>query len=206
MGNCFYLHCQAGGSDWTGCTVFMVGSHTLLDSEAPPRLVSGDWAIRIHYEVLRSAVFLNEKLDLCFACWPFLTVLSQVFWQKRLIEMPESVSVPFPLLGLSEFLQLHTCSTESSACPFQDLPHPSLHLSVSFMASWSWLWGFLMALKYDLTCSTFCLVCIGGRYSMNLMVSMGVSLVVPSMTHIAMFCTLSSFSRFVYAIAVKPSP
>ena len=63
-----------------------------------------------------------------------------------------------------------------------------------------------MALKYDLTCSTFCLVCIGGRYSMNLMVSMGVSLVVPSMTHIAMFCTLSSFSRFVYAIAVKPSP
>jgi len=107
MGNCFYLHCQAGGSDWTGCTVFMVGSHgTLLDSEAPPRLVSGDWAIRIHYEVLRSAVFLNEKLDLCFACWPFLTVLSQVFWQKRLIEMPESVSVPFPLLGLSEFLQL----------------------------------------------------------------------------------------------------
>ena len=31
-----------------------------------------------------------------------------------------------------------------------------------------------------LTCSTFCLVCIGGRSSMNLMVSMGVSSMVPS--------------------------
>ena len=41
---------------------------------------------------------------------------------------------------------------------------------------------------------------------MNLIVSMGVSLVVPSMTHIAIFCTLSSLNRFVCAIAVKPSP
>ena len=32
---------------------------------------------------------------------------------------------------------------------------------------------------------------------MNLMVSMGVSLAVPSMTRIASFCTLSNFSRFV---------
>ena len=39
-----------------------------------------------------------------------------------------------------------------------------------------------MAVKYiyALTCSTFCLVCIGGRSSMNLMVLMGVSLVAPS--------------------------
>ena len=36
-----------------GCTVFMDGSHTLLDSEAPPWLVFGDWAISVHYEVLR---------------------------------------------------------------------------------------------------------------------------------------------------------
>ena len=42
---------------------------------------------------------------------------------------------------------------------------------------------------------------------MNLMVSVGVSLVVPSMTRIASFCTLSSFSRFVYsATVVRPSP
>ena len=41
---------------------------------------------------------------------------------------------------------------------------------------------------------------------MNLMISMGVSLVVPSMTHIASFCTLSSFGRFVCAIAVRPGP
>ena len=34
---------------------------------------------------------------------------------------------------------------------------------------------------------------------MNLMVSMGVSLVVPRKTRIASFCTLSSFYRFVCA-------
>ena len=56
-----------------------------------------------------------------------------------------------------------------------------------------------MALKYALTCSTFCLVCIGERSGMNLTVSVGVSLVVLSMTGIASFCTLSSFSRFVCA-------
>ena len=42
----------------------------------------------------------------CFACWPFLTVLSQVFGQKCLTEMPELVWVPFPLLGLLELCQL----------------------------------------------------------------------------------------------------
>ena len=39
-----------------GCTVFMDGSRTLLDSEAPPWLVFGDWAISVHY--LRSCGFL----------------------------------------------------------------------------------------------------------------------------------------------------
>ena len=43
--------------------------------------------------------------------------------------------------------------TDCSAWPIQDLPCPSLHSFVSFMALWSGLWGILMALKYDLTCS-----------------------------------------------------
>ena len=60
--------------------------------------------------------------------------------------------------------------------------------------------------QYNLTCSTFCLVCIGGRSSMNLVVSVGVSLVVQSMTRIASFCTLSSCIRFVCVIVVRPSP
>ena len=82
MGDFFHLHCQAGGLDRICCTVFMHCSRTLLDREAPPWLVVGDWAISVHYEVLRFAVFLKEKLDLwlCFACWPFSTVLSQVVW------------------------------------------------------------------------------------------------------------------------------
>jgi len=41
--------------------------------------------------------------------------------------------------------------------------------------------------KHALTCSTFCLVGVGGRSSMNLMVSVGVSLVVSSMTLTASF-------------------
>ena len=41
---------------------------------------------------------------------------------------------------------------------------------------------------------------------MNLMVSVGVSLVDPSMTRIASFCTLCSFSTSVCAIGIRPSP
>ena len=49
-----------------------------------------------------------EKLDLRihFTCWLFSTVLSYVFWQECLIEMPESVWVPLLLLGLLELCQL----------------------------------------------------------------------------------------------------
>ena len=77
-------------------------------------------------------------------------------------------------------------------------------VALSFLSG---VWGFSTALKYTLSCSTFCLVSIGGRSNINLMVSVGVSFVVPSVTRIASFCTLSSFSRFVYsAIVVMPSP
>ena len=38
MSDCFHLHCQAGGWDSIGCTVFTGGGCTLLDSEAPPWL------------------------------------------------------------------------------------------------------------------------------------------------------------------------
>ena len=44
------------------------------------------------------------------------------------------------------------------------------------------------------------------QLTMGLMVSLGVSLVVPNMTRIASFCTLSSCSRFVCATVVRPSP
>ena len=59
------------------CTVFMDGNGTLLDSEAPPWLVFGDWAISVHYEVLRFSVFLNEKLDLWLFC--LLAILDSAF-------------------------------------------------------------------------------------------------------------------------------
>ena len=44
-----------------------------------------------------------------------------------------------------------------------------------------------------------------GRSRMNLVFSVGVSLVVTSMTGIASFCTLSGFSRFVCVIVMRPS-
>ena len=47
--------------------------------------------------------------------------------------------------------------------PIQDLPRPRLHPFVSFVAAWCGLWGFSVALKYALICSTFCLVCITFR-------------------------------------------
>ena len=105
---CFHLHCQAGGWDRINCAVFMDGSRIFFVSEAPPWLVFGDWTISVRYEVLRFAVFLNEKLDLwlCFACWTFSTVLSRIFWPECLIETPEFVWVSFPLLGLLELCQL----------------------------------------------------------------------------------------------------
>ena len=69
-----------------------------------------DWSlviepsVYIYYEILRFAIFLNEKLDLwLFPFWPFSTVLSHLFFgQECLIETPESVWVPSPPLGLLE--------------------------------------------------------------------------------------------------------
>ena len=86
-GDCFHLHCQAGGWDRIGCTGSVSGGRTFFDWHWQ---VFGDWAVSVHYEILQFAVFLNEKLHLwlCFACWPFSTVHSQVFWQECLIETP----------------------------------------------------------------------------------------------------------------------
>ena len=47
MGDCFHLHCQAGGWDRIGCSFLGYGSRTLLDNEAPTWLVFGDWAISV---------------------------------------------------------------------------------------------------------------------------------------------------------------
>ena len=121
----------------------------------------------IHYDVLRFAVFLKEKLDLwlCFAYSSFSTVLFHGFWQECLVETLESVWVLFSLLGLLELCQLAYLQYWVLC-----LTHPRLAPSQS--ASWSGLWGFSTALKYALTYPTFCLVCIGGRSSMNLMFSL----------------------------------
>ena len=70
----------------------MDGSRTLLDSEAPPWPVFGDWAISVHDEVLRFVVFFNEKLDSVLpAAHSGQCFTSQVFCQECLAEMPESV-------------------------------------------------------------------------------------------------------------------
>ena len=78
--------------------------------------------------------------------------------------------------------------------------HSSLLLFCVFNSSWSGLWGFPTALKYALTCSTYCLVCVNGGSRMNCMVSSRLSLAVLSKTLTALFCTLSSFSRSVVTL------
>ena len=101
----FHFHCQAGGRNLTGCTVFMDGGHTLLDSKFHPH-----WSLWLSHQCtlwgLTVCCFLEWEAWLCFACWPFSTVLCQVVWQECLKEMLESVWAPFPLLGLLEVCQL----------------------------------------------------------------------------------------------------
>ena len=62
--DCFHLHCQAGGWYRIGCTVFMDDGH--LVGQWSPSLTGLWWlSHQCTPGVLRFAVFLNEKLDLC---------------------------------------------------------------------------------------------------------------------------------------------
>ena len=107
-------------------------------------------------------------------------------WQECLIETPESVWVPSPLLGLLELgaagILVVLSNLLDPSKPFLVPASIPLCLSrlhgvgcVDFWRHWNMLWPVLL-----------CLVCIGGRSSMNLMVSVIVSLVVPSMTRSAL--------------------
>ena len=65
MCDCFHFHCQAGGWDLISITRLHCLHGwwlTLLNnnSEAPPWLVFGDWAINVDYEILRLAVSLTS--------------------------------------------------------------------------------------------------------------------------------------------------
>ena len=84
--------------------------------------------------------------------------------------------------------------------PFETYPVPlCCLLCLSRLHEVVCSFSFCRALKYVLTCSTFCPICIGGRSTMNRIVLAGVYLVVPSLSLITLFCTLSkSGSFFVY--------
>ena len=58
--------------------------------------------------------------------------------------------------------------------------------------------GIFNGTDYALACSTFCLICFVGSFSMNHI--MCVSLVVPSMTYIALFCFLSVVSNIEHSV------
>ena len=154
---------QAALSSW------MVASPCLTVTPHP------DWSF-----VTESSVYIMKSCGLlfswmrslvsdCFAWWPLSMVLSQVFWQVCLTETWELVGYLSHSLACLSSVSWHTCSTETSAWPIQDLLHPSLHLFVSFTAFWSGLWGFPTALKYastvsiihqTLTITTGCLTCM----------------------------------------------
>ena len=57
-----------------------------------------------------------------FTCWPFLIMLSKVFWQECLIRMLESVQLPFPLLEFCQLAYLQywvLCLTYQGLAPSQ---------------------------------------------------------------------------------------
>ena len=79
----------------------------------------------------------------------------------------------------------HTCSTDRVFCltNLRLFPYHSA-ACLPFTALWTGSWELSTALKYALTCSTFCQAAL-----------VGVSLGVPSMTLIASFCTLQICER-----------
>ena len=130
-------------------------------------------------------------------------MLSQVVWQECLVETPESVWAPFSLFGLLGFCHLAylqywvLCMTTPRLAPSQSASLCVFHGFVE------WVVGIFDSAEVLFDVLHF-LVCIGGRSSMNLMVSVGVSLMVPTMTRMPSLCTLSSCSGFVCAIVVRP--
>ena len=76
----------------TGCTVFMDGGHIDLAWQWSATQTGLWWLIHqcTLWDLAVGCFLVNEKLDLWlrFACLPFSTVISQVFWQECLIEMP----------------------------------------------------------------------------------------------------------------------
>ena len=154
----------------------------------------------------------DTKLDLCIhlACWPFSTMC----------EFPSAVtgaSLSLDVFGYfshflvcSSLVSLNIFRTDSSAWPTKDLPHASLLPFVSFTASSvhgvncgnfllhsSILWPVPLSVSFAL---------LGDLAWFNhILVSMGVSLVIPGMTLIDSFCTLSSFRKFVWDIGQAKS-
>ena len=55
---------------YSALSSWMVVTPCLTIKPRPDWSLVTDRAISVHYEVLRFAVFLNKKLDLCFACFP----------------------------------------------------------------------------------------------------------------------------------------
>ena len=160
MGNCFHLHCQTWGWDHTGCSLHGWWSH--LAWQWSPTL-TGLWWMSHKCTLCNLAVscffllllfFLKGKLDLWlrFACLPFSTVLSHVFWQECLRETPESVWVPFQILGLLELYQLAylkfwvLCLSYPRLAPSQSASLCVFHGFMEwvncgdFLRHWSMLW------------------------------------------------------------------
>ena len=147
MGDGSHLHCQAGGWDSIGCTVFIDGSRTLFDSEAPPWLVFGD----IHQCILCLAVC-------CFPEWktwsltPFCLMAdldSDIFskFSGRSVSQRRRnrFGCLFPLLGLLVLGQLEylqccwvLCLTHPRLAPSQSAPRRVSSLSL-LMSESLWL-------------------------------------------------------------------
>ena len=131
-----YFHCQSGGGDFVGTTVFMCSPSIFPDSESLSRQVSCDWAICEDHAIMR----LAAEWALVFLCWSphcqFATTRAR-FWQQSLI-------VGFSLCQTAQVLDWLFCLAHAWLAPF------SQHHFFSLVASWIGLWGFYTSVHFGL--------------------------------------------------------
>ena len=138
----------------SSCTVFP--SCLTVNPQQDQSLVT---AVRVDHYVVWLAVGFDKQLYFCtgFPAGHWRQCVPRFSGCTALQEGLNSAG-PFskPLTCLSS-VRLHTCSIYY-AWPIRDLPLASLHPFSSLTASWIGLFGFCIALRYALTCSTLCLV------------------------------------------------
>ena len=135
----FHPHYQAGAWERKGCTVRMAGVRPLLDSQAPPWLVY-TMSVRPCLTVKPHPGWLVYTMRSCGLSFSWIRIKFDHIFDRAFpsfqvgvshLEMPESVGYLSHCLVCLSSASRRTCSIDSSASPFLDLPRPTLQASLS---------------------------------------------------------------------------